>query len=95
MNPETISLPKDSLVCPSCGTPFIQFAGVTPGHSQTVRKSQYFVCAHCSNLSVVGDSNLEAVSEEKFKALPRHVQEAVSAVVRTLRDTSVKTTDLN
>lgn len=95
MNPETVNLPKDALICPTCATPFVQFAGITPGHSQTVRKGQYFVCAHCSNLSTVGDGNLENVSEEKFKALPRHVQEAINAVVRTIRDTSVKQTDLN
>ncbi len=95
MNPETIQLGKDRLICPTCSTPFTQFAGITPGHSQTVRKGAFWVCAHCSNLSVVGDSNLENVSEEKFKALPRHVQEAINAVVRTIRDTSVKQTDLN
>lgn len=95
MNPETINLGKDQLVCPSCRTPFAQFAGVTPGHSQTVKKGAFWICAHCSNLSVVGDANLENVSEAKFKLLPRHVQEAISAVVRTLRDTSTKTVDLN
>lgn len=95
MNPETISLGKDQLRCPTCGEVFKQFAGVTPGHSQTVRKGAYWVCAHCSNLSVVGDSNLQNVTEEMFKALPRHVQQAVEAIVRTLRDNTVKTTDLN
>ena len=89
MNPETINLGKDELRCPTCSTVFQQFAGVTPGHSQTVRKGQFFVCAHCSNLSVVGDSQLENVTEQKFAQLPRHVQEAVGAIVRTIRDTSV------
>lgn len=89
INPETILLTKEALVCPSCGTLFAQFAGVTPGHSQIVRKSQLWVCAHCSNLSIVGDSALENVSEEKFRELPRHVQESVSAIIQTIRDTSV------
>lgn len=88
--PETISLGKDRLVCPLCGTPFVQFAGVTPGHSQTVRKGQYFVCAHCGGLSQVGDSNLEIISETKFKELPNHIQQAVSAIVTQLKDTTVK-----
>ncbi len=92
MNPQIISLGKDKIVCPTCGAPIMQFAGVTPGHSQSFRKGQFLICAHCSNLSVVGDSNLENVDEQKFKALPRHVQEAVEAIVRTIRDTSV--TDL-
>jgi len=95
MTTETIQLGKDKLVCPTCGTPFVQFAGVTPVHSQTVRKGALWVCAHCSNLSVVGDSNLENVNEEKFRALPTHVQQAVQAIVKTLRDDAVKTEDLN
>ena len=90
MNPETINLGKDQLRCPACATQFIQFAGVTPGHSQTVRKGQYFICSHCSSLSTVGDSNLELISTQKFQELPQHVQQAVQAVIGTLRDTSVR-----
>ena len=95
MNPETISLGKDRLVCPLCGTPFVQFAGVTPGHSQVVRKGQYFICAHCGGLSQVGDSNLNLISNEKFKELPPHVQQAVAAIVSQLKDTTVKQSDVN
>lgn len=95
MNPETIALGKDRLVCPLCGTPFIQFAGVTPGHSQTVRKGQYFICAHCGGLSQVGDSALEIISEQKFKGLTNHIQQAVQAIVSQLKDTTVKQSDLN
>lgn len=96
MNPQTITLdPKNTLICPSCGSPITAFVGVTPGHSQTVRKGQIFVCSHCSNASVVGDTNLDNLSQEKFNELPDHVKKAIGAVVSTLRDTSVKATDLN
>jgi hypothetical protein len=90
MNPETISLGKDQLRCPACGTHFIQFAGITPGHSQQVRKGGFFVCAHCANLSIVGDSNLEVISPQKFQELPQHVQQAVQTVIATIRDNSVR-----
>jgi ribosomal protein L37AE/L43A len=86
---------KDTLICPSCGSPLTNFAGVTPGHSQVVRKGQIWLCAHCSNASIVGDSNLDNLTKEKFDSLPPHVRQAIGEVVTTLRDTTVKTTDLN
>jgi len=96
MNPSPFHVdPKSPLICPCCGQTIIQCAGVTPGHSGTVGKGQLFVCASCGQCSIVGDSNLENLSKDKFDTLPSHVQKALSAVVQTLRDTEVKTTDLN
>lgn len=97
MNAETVSLDpkKYKLVCPGCGTPQTGFAGVTPGHSQTVRKGAFWICANCGHLSRVGDSNLESISKEKFDALPNHIKQAVAAIIKTVKDTGVRTTDLN
>jgi len=55
-----------------------------------VRKGGFFVCAHCANLSIVGDSNLEVISPQKFQELPQHVQQAVQTVIATIRDNSVR-----
>lgn len=96
MNPQTFQTdPKDPLVCPSCHQKIIQAAGVTPGHSGQIRKGQLFVCASCGNASIVGDSNLEPLTQEKFNALPTNVQQALNGIIGTLKDMSVTQTDLN
>lgn len=81
---------QDPLICPYCQQKIIQAAGVTPGHSGTIRKDQLFVCASCGNLSKVGDFNLQMISDEEFHKLPQHIQEAVDGIISTLKDTSVK-----
>lgn len=96
MNPTTFNTDKnDPLVCPSCHQKIIQAAGVTPGHSGQIRKSQLFVCASCGNASIVGDSNLEPLTQDKFNALPTNVQQALNGIIHTLQDLQVKQTDLN
>lgn len=96
MNPQTFNTDsKTPLVCPSCGQKIIQAAGVTPGHSGTIRKGALFVCASCGAVSMVGDSNLEAMTQQKFKELPANVQQALQGIVGTLRDLSVTNKDLN
>ncbi len=81
---------KDPLICPYCNQKIIQAAGVTPGHSGTIRKDQLFVCASCGHLSKVGDFNLQMISDEEFHKLPTHIQQAVAGIVGTLKDESVK-----
>lgn len=96
MNPTQFSTDSaNPLICPSCHQKIVQAAGVTPGHSGTIRKNQIFICASCGNASIVGDSNLENLTKSKFDALPTNVKQAISGVVRTLQDMSTKTTDLN
>lgn len=96
MNPETYHIdPKSPLVCPSCGEKILNAAGVTPQHSNTVRKGGIYICAACQAPSVVGDSNLEALTEDRFKLLDKRVQMAVQGIVRTLRDTIGQNTEGN
>ncbi len=83
---------KDPLVCPYCNQKIISAAGVTPGHSGTIRKDQLFVCASCGNLSKVGDFNLQMISDDEFHKLPAHIQQAVDGIIQTIKDTKV--TDL-
>ena len=92
--PSVINIdPKDPLKCPSCGEVFTQFSGVTPGHSNQVRKGGIFMCAHCGAPSIVGDSNLEPLTQPRFDALPEHVKAALKSVSTVLSDTS--TTNVN
>lgn len=96
MNPTTFQTDKnDPLICPSCHQKIIQAAGVTPGHSGQIRKGGLFVCASCGAASIVGDSNLENLTKEKFDTLPSNVQQALSGIIHTLQDLQVKQTDLN
>ena len=96
MNPTPFTPdPHNPLTCPSCGQQIIQAAGVTPGHSGTIRKGGLFVCVSCGYVSVVGDSNLEKLSKKQFDALPPHVQGALDGILRTLKDQSVTDTELN
>ena len=96
MNPQPFQLdPNSPLICPYCGQRIITAAGVTPGHSGTIRKDQLFVCASCGNAAIVGDSNLEQLSREKFEGLPANVQKALQAIIGTLHDSQVKTTPMN
>lgn len=96
MNPKTFDTDKsDPLVCPSCQQKIIQAAGVTPGHSGSIRKGGLFVCASCGNASIVGDSKLEPLTQEKFNALPTNVQQALNGIIGTLKDMSVTNTELN
>ncbi len=81
---------KDPLICPYCSQKIIQAAGVTPGHSGTIRKGGLFVCASCGHLSKVGDFNLQMISDEEFHKLPEHVKQAVTGIIQTITDTSVK-----
>ena len=80
---------KDPLVCPYCNQKIIQAAGVTPGHSGTIRKDQLFVCASCGHLSRVGDFNLQIISDEEFRSMPAHIQMAVDGIVKTITDKTV------
>lgn len=96
MNPPQFKIdPLNPLICPACGQKIIQAVGVTPGHSGQIRKSQIFLCASCGNASIVGDSNLEPLTQEKFNALPTNVQQALNGIIGTLKDMSVTNTDLN
>ncbi len=96
MNPQPFQTDaKDPLICPNCHQKIMQAAGVTPGHSGTIRKGSVFICASCGSASLVGDSNLEEMTQAKFKALPANVQQAIQGIVGTLRDASVTQTDLN
>ena len=80
---------KDPLICPYCNQRIIQAAGVTPGHSGTIRKDQLFVCASCGHLSRVGDFNLQMISEEEFRSMPVHIQQAVDGIIQTIKDQAV------
>ena len=96
MNPTAFETAKTNpLICPHCNQKIIQAAGVTPGHSGTIRKNQVFICASCGTASLVGDSNLIPISRERFKQLPSNVQAAIGGIIQTLKDTNVTTTDLN
>lgn len=95
-SPQSVAIdPLNPLRCPYCAQPFEQFAGVTPGHSNTVRKGQYFICANCGNASVVGDSQLEQLTPERMAQVPDHVKRALGAVSNTLNDMSVRETGRN
>lgn len=96
MNPQTFQLdPKSPLICPYCAQHIIHAAGITPGHSGTIRKDQLFVCASCGQASIVGDSNLQQLTKEKFDTLPSNVQKALGAIVNTLQDMNVSKTQVN
>jgi hypothetical protein len=96
MNPTPFNTdPRDPLVCPNCRQTIIQAAGVSPGHSGTIRKGGVFICASCGQASLVGDSQLDPITQDKFSKLPTNVQQAIQGIVRTLQDVDVKTTDLN
>lgn len=96
MNPQPFQTdPNSPLICPYCAQRIIQAAGVTPGHSGTIRKDQLFVCASCGQASIVGDSNLEHLTKERFDLLQPNVQKALASIKATLFDMSVKQSDLN
>lgn len=96
MNPNQFKTDeRDPLICPNCKQKIIAAAGITPGHSGTIRKGGVFICASCGQASLVGDSQLEPITESKFKTLPSQVQEAIRGVIQTLRDVNVTQTDLN
>lgn len=85
--PQVVAVDKlNPLRCPYCGQPFEQFAGVTPGHSNTLRKGQYFVCSTCGNASVLGDSQLEQLTPERMAQVPDHVKQALGSISATLND---------
>lgn len=86
---------KDPLICPNCHQKIVGAAGVTPGHSGTIRKNQIFICASCGTPSLVGDSNLELINQKKFKELPSNIQAAIQGIISTIHDTNVTQTDLN
>jgi hypothetical protein len=77
--------PTQSLVCPLCGSPIDNLAGVTPGHSQTVRKGQIVVCNNCINPSIVGDSGLDPLTQEKIAQLTPQTQSALKITLDGLR----------
>lgn len=96
MNPKEFKTdPNDPLICPNCHQKIVGAAGVSPGHSGTIRKGGIFICASCGTPSLVGDSQLEPITEQKFKLLPTNVQEAIRGIIQTLKDTNVTATELN
>lgn len=78
--------PLQALVCPTCGQSIETMGAVTAGHSPTVKKGQITICAACQNPSMVGDSGLEAITQEKFKQLDPRTQKALKVAIDTLRE---------
>lgn len=77
---------KKPLVCPNCKGDIDSAAGITPGHSQQVHKGNIICCANCAAPSIMGDSQLEALTEERFKLLDPRTQRALAIVVNKLKD---------
>jgi uncharacterized protein YsxB (DUF464 family) len=77
---------KQSLHCPNCKADINVAAGITPGHSHQSRKGQIVVCAACAAPSIVGDGDLEALTEVRFKQLDPRTQRAVKITVNKLKE---------
>lgn len=78
--------PTEPLRCAYCGTPISNLAGVTPGHSQTVRKGQIICCVVCCEASIVGESGLELVNEVRLQSLDPQTQRSLKITLDGLRE---------
>lgn len=76
---------KEPLLCPTCGTAMEHMGGVTPGHSQTIRKGQIVVCMVCASPSMVSDSGLSAIGKEQFEKLDPRTQSALTTTINGVR----------
>jgi hypothetical protein len=77
---------KTDLHCPNCQAVINTGAGITPGHSNEMHRSSIVVCANCSAPSIVGDGDLEALTEVRFKQLDPRTQRAVKITVNKLKE---------
>ena len=77
---------QSDLHCPNCKALINTGAGITPGHSNQVKRGGILVCASCSAPSIVGDSDLEALTEARFKQLDPRTQRAVMITVNILKE---------
>lgn len=86
---------KDELHCPACKAPINTAAGVTPGHSNTIHKSQIIVCSYCAAPGIVGDSGLEPLTKERFEGLDPRTQQAVRVSVEQIRRITAQSAEGN
>ncbi len=73
------------LKCPNCEAEIDTAAGVTPGHSNQLRKGAVIVCSACAGILVVRDGGLGMMTKPEFEALDVMTKRSLGITVAKLK----------